>query len=121
MQRMKLKKLPTTDVAETDYHRRDDNADYGELGIQVADLDAREARRYDIEAHEGVLVIDVDPRSDAAREGLRPGDVVVRVGDKKVANVRGYRNAIRPYQSGDTVLLRVARGQGFLFFGVEKS
>jgi serine protease Do len=118
---VKLKKLPTTDVAETDYHHRDDNANYGDLGIQVADLDAREARRYDIEAREGVLVIDVDPRSDAAREGLRPGDVVVRVGDKNVEDVSGYRKAIRPYHSGDTVLLRVARGEGFLFFGVEKS
>lgn len=116
-----LAELPTTELAFDEPRSRQRDNDYGEMGLEVADLDDRVARRFRVAARSGVLVIDVDPRSDAAREGILPGDVVVRIGDDKVEDLRDYRKALRPYRAGDTVLVRVARGEGFLFFGVEKS
>ena len=119
--RITLAELPTIELAIDEPRSRRRDSGFGEMGLAVADLDDRESRRFRVEARSGVLVIDVDPRSDAAREGIMPGDVVVRIGDAKVGDLRDYRKALRPYRTGDTVLVRVARGDGFLFFGVEKS
>jgi Do/DeqQ family serine protease len=48
-------------------------------GAVVADLTASLAERLRIRSAEsGAVVVDLDPRSPAARIGLRPGDVVVR-------------------------------------------
>ncbi|MCH8328598.1 MAG: PDZ domain-containing protein, partial [Candidatus Marinimicrobia bacterium] len=116
-----LAELPPQEIAQRDSRRIEDDSEYGDMGLAVAKLDARTARRYNLTADGGVLITKVDPSSDAAREGIRPGDVVVRIGDAEVGTVREYHRALRPYDSGDTVLLRVARAEVFLFFGVKKS
>jgi serine protease Do len=38
----------------------------------------------------GVAVTDVDPQSDAAAAGFRPGQVIIRVGDREVAGARDF-------------------------------
>ena len=116
-----LAELPVEEFAQRDSRRREDDSEYSDIGLAVTELDARTARRYNLGADGGVLITEVDPSSDAAREGLRPGDVIVRVGDAEIGTVREYHRALRPYDSGDTILLRVARNDVFLFFGVEKS
>ncbi len=117
---VKLGELPAEEtLAARDDDRDEEATVQSRTGFAVADLDSREAQRFDLRAEDGVLVTRVNPRSKAARGGIRPGDVVVRIDDLKIRNLRDYRQALKGYEKGETVLLRVVRGEVFLFIGLE--
>ncbi|MBA7477774.1 Periplasmic serine endoprotease DegP [subsurface metagenome] len=119
---VKLGELPPIETFAARDNDRDEEATVpSRTGFSVADLDSREAQRLDLRVDNGVLVTRVDPRSKAARGGIRPGDVVVRIDDNKIRNVRDYRQALKEYKKGDTVLLRVVRRDTFRFIGLELS
>ncbi|HEY9174274.1 MAG TPA: DegQ family serine endoprotease [Verrucomicrobiae bacterium] len=76
-------------------------------GVTVDDLDVRTRRQFNIpNSVDGALVSNVDQDSPAAAAGLRPGDVIVEINRRPVANAD---EAIRLSRrvDGDTVLLRV--------------
>jgi S1-C subfamily serine protease len=58
---------------------------------------------------EGVRIAAVSKDSPADKAGLVKGDVIVRIGEKKIKNLREYAGALRAYQPGDEVELGVLR------------
>ena len=54
---------------------------------------------------EGVRIGAVSPGSPAEVAGLQVGDIIVRLGDREVANLREYSDALKAQQPGDTVEL----------------
>ncbi len=48
----------------------------------------------------GVLVTEVDPVSAAAREGVRPGDVILKVNGQAVETVRDASQALQAIKKG---------------------
>jgi serine protease Do len=88
--------------------------EHGKLGLSLAPLTDAERQRLGISSDvEGAVVTSVAPDGPAAREGLRPGDVVAMVGrqpvtspDDVVREVAKAREANR-----DTVLLKIVRGE----------
>ena len=99
----------------------DDEPVFGRTGFAVADLSHPEAARFDLGIDDGVVVTKVDPHSAAARGGVRPGDVVIKVGDKTIEDLRDYRRALDGYDKGDTILLRLQRGDTVRLMGLELS
>ncbi|MCX7514925.1 DegQ family serine endoprotease [Frateuria sp. STR12] len=87
------------------------------LGLSVRELDDDARRQLDLKAGEGVLIGDVTGPV-AARAGLQPGDVILRVGQKNVASVSAFRAATRDVKPGDTVLLLVRRGDDTRFIAL---
>ena len=61
----------------------------------------------------GVMAAEVGPRSPAARNGIRPGDVIVAVNRRRVRNVRELESAFE--QAGQVLALNIVRGNGQLF------
>jgi serine protease Do len=53
----------------------------------------------------GVYVEQVEPNSVAARAGLEPGMVILRVGNKEIASAEQLREAVSQYKRGQTTLL----------------
>ena len=62
---------------------------------------------------EGVTAAEVGPGSPAARNGIRPGDVIVAVNRRRVRNVRELESAFE--QAGQVLALNIVRGNGQLF------
>jgi aminopeptidase N len=61
---------------------------------------------------EGVRVGEVTADSPAANAGIQKGDVIIKLGDKPVANLKEYSNALKTYQPGDkTTVIFVHDGQ----------
>jgi len=69
----------------------------------------------------GLYVLSVDQRSNAAREGLRRGDVIVEVNKQDVGSLDDYRKALKRNE-GKPVLLRVYRPSqnGRIFLAVPR-
>ncbi len=94
------------------------------LGVQIAH--DRISRQLGLE---GVLILGVQPDSPAAKAGLRGtrrdtdgdviiGDVIVGINQRKIRSVRELLDALADYQIGDTVTVRVLRGEELLEFRV---
>ncbi len=86
-------------------------ADDGLEGVTVRVLNDQARSRAGIpEDVQGLVVVDVDQRSRAAREGLTQGDVILEVNRREVRTLRDYREAVKT-EPGKPVLLRVYRHQ----------
>jgi len=58
----------------------------------------------------GVAVTEVSKHSGAAVAGIKPGDVIVQVGDRKISGLMELRASLMPMEPGDKIELRVRRG-----------
>ncbi len=72
----------------------------GWLGVSIAELE---------EKH-GVKVQTVVTGSPAAKAGIKPGDVLLRVGDRETNNIGLLRNAVAAHEVGKAVKVEFARG-----------
>ena len=61
---------------------------------------------------EGVIVAEVEPRSSAARNGIRPGDIIVAVNRRRARNIPELRSALE--QAGNVLALNIVRGNSQL-------
>ena len=69
---------------------------------------------------EGVLVVEVNPRSNAQSEGLARGDVIIEVNKGDISDLDDYRKQVQKNED-KPVLLRVYRpGRGRLFIAVPR-
>jgi len=84
-------------------------------GLTLRDLTPRLRQQYELdEDQHGVLIVDVDPASAAARARLSEGMIILEADRKQVKSVREF-NRIVSDASDDTILLRVL-SQGRTFF-----
>ncbi|WP_370867285.1 DegQ family serine endoprotease [Parvibaculum sp.] len=74
---------------------------------------------------DGVVVQSVDPASDAAEKGVRPGDIIVKVSGKDVTKpadvVAGVAEASKADKNSVLLLLRSENQQRFVALTLEKS
>ena len=88
------------------------------LGLQLVPLNPRLARDNNADPNalvrlperDGALVQRVLPESPAERAGLRRGDLVVAAGQQAVADPAALLRLVEASQLGDTLALRVLRG-----------
>lgn len=81
-----------------------------QLGIRTLDLESDALAAYfGLKAGEGVLVTGVVEHSGAERAGIEPGDVIVAVQDRPVANTADIRLAVGDLETGDEVEVRLRR------------
>ncbi|WP_109480832.1 trypsin-like peptidase domain-containing protein [Paraburkholderia sp. C35] len=65
-------------------HAAPDGDAHGAFGMQVQDVDPGLAGAFGLPRAAGALVIAVEPGSPAATSRLKPGDVIVQIGDRPV-------------------------------------
>lgn len=81
----------------------------GYLGVSFGDLDAHQAKRLNLDEPKGALIAEVEPGSPAEAAGLKPDDVVLRIGDQPVADPIALRMSIVQTAAGTTLPLAVFR------------
>ena len=98
------------------------------FGMTLENVSAELTRRLRLpDGTRGAVITDVDQGSPAADDGLRPGDIVFRVGSTAVASAIEAQRELNRVPAGGTALLRVIRrdtntskGYREIFFTVTK-
>lgn len=91
-----------------------------ELGFRVEDVTTQLMREYDINKDiKGVVVTNIDSRSEAFSAGLRPGDVITRVGRQNVGSTLDFFDLLDAEARGNTVLFLVKRKDVSRFLTLE--
>jgi len=68
---------------------------------------------------QGMKVGDVRPGTPAEKAGIKPGDVIVKMGDKEIKNIYDYTYALGDYNPGDEVEIVVLRNGERISFKVK--
>ena len=87
-----------------------------QLGLSVSNITDEARQQYNIQPDvSGVVVTEVDQASQAAGEGIQPGDVIQEVNRQPVASVKDFTRAAKSVKQDSPVLLLVRRGESTLF------
>jgi len=83
------------------------------LGIsgQTVSLDRRLIVQYRLKSSTGVLVTEVQPNSAAAVTGLRPGDIIIKVGDTSIASLDDLQLSLSRHQIGVPLTIHAIRNR----------
>jgi serine protease Do len=91
------------------------------FGLTLGNITAEMQQRLRLDrGTEGAVVTDVEPGSPAARSGLAPGDVIMRVGRETVETAAEASRELGRIPSGGTAFLRVLRNGQETFVSVTK-
>jgi serine protease Do len=90
-----------------------------DIGISVVALTPSSARRYGFRTAEGLLITEVRNGSEAARQNLAAGMIILEVNRRKVTTVQDFESILKSTESGDEVILLVrqeteGRAQDFI-------
>jgi serine protease DegQ len=97
---------------------RDGRVTRGWIGVEPRDLTPEIAQTLNLPIREGVLITGVLQSGPASAGGLRPGDVVVKVADRPVANSRQLLNAVAGLKPREAAVIGVQRGDKALELNV---
>jgi len=81
----------------------------GALGISAQAVDARLAEAFDLPVDSGVVIGSVRSGSPAEKAGLRVGDVIVAIDERRVRDVGDVRNRIGLVRLGQRLTLSIVR------------
>lgn len=82
------------------------------LGVsgQTVPLDRRPAVEHGITTETGVRVAEVQPSTAAAKAGLAPGDIIIKVGDTPVGSPDDLQRVLGRHPIGEPLTIEVLRG-----------
>ena len=89
------------------------------LGIQMVTLTpelkqellTQKELPFKIEAEQGVLIVQISKNSPAAQAGLKPGDIILKVGGTKVVTATDVQEQVESSKIGQTLQLEIDRQQ----------
>ena len=86
-----------------------------QLGFSVGDITADRARQYNLTEKSGVVILQVQNNSQAARAGLSAGMVIVEMDNEEITDLNHFNRKISTYKAGDIIVFKVRSGEGSLF------
>jgi serine protease Do len=65
------------------------------LGITIKTLTGEVAKEFGVDKVEGVIVTEVEAGSLAAKRGIKPGDIITKVDQRKITSPKEFRDAMK--------------------------
>lgn len=89
------------------------------LGLKVEDIDRINTERFGLTVDSGVIITEIKKDSPASGANVRVGEVITKVGQKRINTAADYTASVSEYESGDSVLLLLKRDGGSRFVALE--
>ena len=90
---------------------RDGSVTRGWIGVEPRDLTPEMAESLRLPVKSGVLITGVLQDGPAGTSGMKPGDVVVKIAGKDIANTAQLFNAVAALKPGEPAKIAVQRGE----------
>ncbi len=90
---------------------KDGQVTRGWIGVEPSELSPELAETFGVKADSGVIITGVMQNGPAAKAGIRPGDVIVRVADKPVHNVSELLSGVAALKPGTAARFGLLRGE----------
>lgn len=84
----------------------------GKIGVVIQPVDAALAESFGLDRPRGALVGGIDETGPAAKAGLRPGDIILGVGDRSIERSEELPTVVGTIRPGSEVTLEVWRDRG---------
>jgi serine protease DegQ len=97
-----------TEVAEE--LREDGTADHAFMGLAPGAITPQIAEQLNLDDVTGVVVLSVSEGGPADDAGIRPGDIISRIGDEDLSAPEDLLSALRQRDPGETVSVETRRG-----------
>ena len=79
------------------------------LGVSIAAIDNELAGKLNLPSVEGVHITEITRRGSADLAGLKPGDVIIKINDKKTGTMPELQEQIGRYRPGNMVTVQFYR------------
>jgi serine protease Do len=89
--------------------RKDGHVHRGEIGVTAQSITPELAAGLSLKQDWGVILNDVDPEGPAGASGLQPGDIILSLNGKPVADLRRFDNTLYHLSRGDQVKIGAVR------------
>jgi len=87
------------------------------LGLNIKEINNALKKEYNIEDNDGSLIIvSVDPNSEAADKGLSEGDIIKRVGTQQVDSLKQFKKKEKASRKKGSLLLLIKKNNGSSLF-----
>ncbi len=86
------------------------------VGLKLGELSAEQREQLGVDKG-GLLVTDVE-KGPAARAGLRPGDVILKLAGREVVDLTQFREQVKELPTGRPLPLLVLRGEAPMFLAM---
>ena len=103
--------IPSTTVVDVvGQLLKNGRASHAFLGITPQAITPEIADRLGLDRTTGVLVLTAESGGPAADAGIRPGDVLTRMGNRELEGVEDLLDELRQHKAGDRVQITLVRG-----------
>lgn len=80
------------------------------MGVTILDIKEYQARLgINLGIEDGVIILEVGENSTAAKAGLVPGDIIIKMDDVEIATTNKLKRQLYKYKVGDRVSLTILR------------
>ncbi|MCX9025170.1 MAG: trypsin-like peptidase domain-containing protein [Candidatus Methanoperedens sp.] len=80
------------------------------ISMNAVDVNPKMVAYYKLPIEKGVMVTNIIPKSEAEKSGMRIGDILVRMDDVEINNVRDLIKVMNKRKVGDRVAMEIFRG-----------
>ncbi len=80
------------------------------ISMNAVDVNPKMVAYYNLQVERGVMVTNVIPGSEADRSGMKAGDILIRMEDVEINNVRDLIKVMNKHSVGDRVTMELFRG-----------
>ncbi|MBJ11744.1 MAG: protease [Candidatus Marinimicrobia bacterium] len=85
---------------------------FDQFGFKLKKITNQLKQKYDVNAENSLIVVGIDRNGEAYKKGIREGDIIKRVGTKKVTSVSEFNNMVDSLSSKGAILVLVKKKDG---------
>ncbi len=117
---VKVGELPENED-EKEISRNSKNESESWLGLKVDDIKSIYIDRFKLDKDEtGVIIIHIEPGSNASREALRSGDILKQINGIRIKDKDDFDKFIDKYGKKDSFLLVIKRERKLFYLSIDK-